>query len=174
MKALTVRQPWASLIALGVKTIETRSWSTRYRGPLAVHAGKARPDLCWEGGGYAIAADDDGRFMYRGHLGARSSLPLGAVVAVVDLIDVVPIIDGSLGWTEDSDTPPAAVVVSWDSAAMLVDTRETGPFPDVTDQLPFGVFAPGRFAWLLGDVRPLVPPVPAKGRQGLWTWEAQP
>lgn len=40
MKALTLHQPWASLIAAGVKTIETRSWSTRYRGPLAVHAGK--------------------------------------------------------------------------------------------------------------------------------------
>lgn len=39
-KALTLHQPWASLIALGVKTIETRSWSTKYRGPLAIHAGK--------------------------------------------------------------------------------------------------------------------------------------
>ncbi len=43
MKALTIRQPWASLIAAGVKTIETRSWSTRYRGPLAIHAGKHKP-----------------------------------------------------------------------------------------------------------------------------------
>lgn len=40
MKAITLWQPWASLMALGHKTIETRSWSTNYRGPLAIHAAK--------------------------------------------------------------------------------------------------------------------------------------
>ncbi|MEY8000229.1 ASCH domain-containing protein [Clostridium sp. Mt-5] len=40
MKVLTIRQPWASLIALGEKHIETRSWKTNYRGPLLIHAGK--------------------------------------------------------------------------------------------------------------------------------------
>ena len=40
MKALTLWQPWATLIATGKKQIETRSWPTRYRGPLAIHAGK--------------------------------------------------------------------------------------------------------------------------------------
>ena len=42
MKALSLRQPWASLIADGRKTIETRTWRTHYRGPLAIHA-SARP-----------------------------------------------------------------------------------------------------------------------------------
>lgn len=45
MKALTLHQPWASLIALGYKTIETRSWATSHRGPLAIHAGTRRPPL---------------------------------------------------------------------------------------------------------------------------------
>ena len=40
MKTLTIIQPWASLIALGEKHIETRSWRTNYRGQLAIHAGK--------------------------------------------------------------------------------------------------------------------------------------
>lgn len=40
MKALVVRQPYASLIAGGWKTIETRTWKTDYRGPLAICAGK--------------------------------------------------------------------------------------------------------------------------------------
>jgi hypothetical protein len=40
VKAITLQQPWASLIALGAKSVETRSWSTAYRGPLAIHAGK--------------------------------------------------------------------------------------------------------------------------------------
>lgn len=40
MKALSIRQPWASMIASGRKTIEVRSWSTSYRGDLLICAGK--------------------------------------------------------------------------------------------------------------------------------------
>ena len=40
MKVLTLREPWASLIGDGIKTIETRSWPTNYRGELYIHAGK--------------------------------------------------------------------------------------------------------------------------------------
>lgn len=43
MKALTLLQPWASLVVMGVKSVETRSWNTKYRGELLIHAslGKA-------------------------------------------------------------------------------------------------------------------------------------
>jgi hypothetical protein len=40
MKALTILQPYASLIASGRKWVENRNWYTNYRGPLAIHAGK--------------------------------------------------------------------------------------------------------------------------------------
>jgi hypothetical protein len=40
MKALTLHQPWASLIAGGIKKEETRGWYCSFRGPLAIHAGK--------------------------------------------------------------------------------------------------------------------------------------
>lgn len=43
MKALTLTQPWASLVALGKKKIETRSWKTDHRGPLAIHSAKGFP-----------------------------------------------------------------------------------------------------------------------------------
>jgi hypothetical protein len=43
MKALTLTQPWATLVAIGAKRIETRSWKTSYRGELAIHAAKAFP-----------------------------------------------------------------------------------------------------------------------------------
>src|SRR5262245_8471910 len=39
MKALTIRQPYAWLIVAGHKDVENRSWSTKYRGPLLIHAG---------------------------------------------------------------------------------------------------------------------------------------
>ena len=63
MKALTLRQPYASLVARDQKQYETRSWSTSYRGLLAVHAGK-----------YDDGWGDD--------------LPRGAIVAVVNLANV--------------------------------------------------------------------------------------
>lgn len=40
MKAISLWQPWASLMAMGLKKVETRHWPTRYRGPLLIHAAK--------------------------------------------------------------------------------------------------------------------------------------
>jgi len=40
MKALTIKQPWATLIIQGDKRFEFRSWQTKYRGDLLIHAGK--------------------------------------------------------------------------------------------------------------------------------------
>lgn len=53
IKALSLWQPWASLMAAGVKRHETRHWATAYRGPIAVHAAKTldlagAPDLLCE------------------------------------------------------------------------------------------------------------------------------
>jgi activating signal cointegrator 1 len=42
MKTLSLLQPWASLVVSGIKRIETRSWSTRYRGPLLIHASQGK------------------------------------------------------------------------------------------------------------------------------------
>ena len=44
MKAISVKQPYASMIANGIKTIETRRWNTRYRGDLLI-VSSARPDF---------------------------------------------------------------------------------------------------------------------------------
>lgn len=40
MKVITIKQPWATLIASGYKEYEFRSWQTKYRGPILIHAGK--------------------------------------------------------------------------------------------------------------------------------------
>jgi len=40
LKIITIKQPWATLIAAGYKKYEFRSWKTKYRGPLLIHAGK--------------------------------------------------------------------------------------------------------------------------------------
>jgi len=40
MKVITIKQPFASLIAAGIKQYEFRTWKTNYRGELLIHAGK--------------------------------------------------------------------------------------------------------------------------------------
>lgn len=75
MKALTIREPWASLLAVGAKRVETRGWPTRHRGPLAIHAGRR-----WTRG-EQDAWDDLGWISLRGRRPAR-----GCVVAVAQLV----------------------------------------------------------------------------------------
>ncbi len=41
MKVLSIRQPWAYLIATGLKDIENRTWMTSFRGVFLIHAGKS-------------------------------------------------------------------------------------------------------------------------------------
>lgn len=52
MRALSVRQPWANLIAAGLKTIETRTWATSYRGELLI-VSSLKPNI--EPAGFAVA-----------------------------------------------------------------------------------------------------------------------
>lgn len=95
MKALTLHQPWASLIALGVKTIETRSWVTNYRGPLAIHAGRQTP-MAGALGDFRVWCESGAVWWLDGRHGDPGSnrywpLTFGAVIAICELVDVVPI-----------------------------------------------------------------------------------
>ncbi|HBC62365.1 MAG TPA: RNA-binding protein [Planctomycetaceae bacterium] len=67
MKALSIRQPFASLIASGEKTIELRTWYTHYRGPVLICASKSATGL---------TADE-------------RRLPRGVALCIVDLVDVL-------------------------------------------------------------------------------------
>ena len=42
--AISVKQPWAALLVAGVKTVEVRTWPTRKRGPILIHAASAADD----------------------------------------------------------------------------------------------------------------------------------
>lgn len=85
MKMASLYQPYASAIPLGLKGWETRSWETKYRGPLGIHATQSFPR--W-------ARDFASAEWALGRLPAK--LPMGAVVAVVDLIDCIPTIEAAL------------------------------------------------------------------------------
>lgn len=82
--ALTLWQPWASLIQIGVKPFETRSWLTGYRGPLAIHAGTERRGL-------GLCRDEPEIGAALAAVGLTlDTLPLGCIVAVADLVACWP------------------------------------------------------------------------------------
>lgn len=91
MKAITLWQPWATLVIIGAKTLETRSWPIVYRGPLAIHAAKAFPREAQE------LACKDRRFMQvlREAAGLRfdyeviEALPLGCILGTVNVTDCI-------------------------------------------------------------------------------------
>lgn len=87
MHALSIRQPWASAIAWGWKDVENRTWPTKYRGPVLIHAGKAwkqaeRDDVMFVERTAGWAIDED--------LIARR---LGGIVARAEIVDCVTEMD---------------------------------------------------------------------------------
>jgi hypothetical protein len=88
MKALSLTQPWATLVALGEKRVETRSWGTNYRGPLAIHAAKGMPLYARD----AILTDPFFGVLVRAGVKSYTDLPRGMVVAKCELIDVQEIL----------------------------------------------------------------------------------
>ena len=140
MKAITIMQPWATLIAIKAKHYETRGWTTYYRGPLAIHAS-------------ATFTESQRRLARSGPFsevlfGSEYDLPLGSIVAVCQLTAVF------------KTSNPAGQSTFEFAQDNRISVREEA----------FGDFSPGRFAWLLTNVIALENPIPAKGALGLWEW----
>ena len=82
MKAITLTQPWATLVAIGAKRIETRSWRTSHRGPLAIHAAKGMPDWAKD-----ICNEEPFRsVLLAAGIAGVCDLPRGCVIATASLI----------------------------------------------------------------------------------------
>jgi len=109
-RALVVRQPWAELIARGLKGIELRSWPTRYRGPLVI---------C---GGVRAAADIPLPASWGLTRAAVLALPRGVTVCAVDLEDCRPAAPG------DSLAACSPVADGW-YAWLLAGPRRLPPLP---------------------------------------------
>lgn len=73
MKVLTIKQPWATLIMQGNKRFEFRSWQTKYRGDLLIHAGKSI----------------DKEAMKRLEKYLPKEIPIGKILGKVTLVDCV-------------------------------------------------------------------------------------
>ena len=151
--AITLHQPWASLIALGIKTVETRSWPAPARlvgQRIAVHAGKRlvrRP-------GDAIELE------LQAHWGDdwRVIIPTGAVLATATLAGMAQV--------EYVDLLTGQAVYDGRTEVGCVTGLARTPID------PWGDFSAGRWLWFLSDVETLPAPVPIVGRQSFWLWDA--
>lgn len=174
MKAISLWQPWASLIACGVKPYETRDWAppaSLIGQPIAIHAAKKidkgaaefAEDLMYgqyEPGGYELADKLEASFStacdeIMGLFGS-SVMPIGCIVAIARLDAAF-----QLGDPAEGTVMPAASVTK----RML-----SRPMPDcfTVRYDGFGDYSPGRWAWLLRDVKPINPPLMMKGAQGFF------
>lgn len=157
VKCLSLWQPWASAVALGAKRIETRSWSTRYRGPLAIHAAK-RPLTKQER--FDFTFDTSWRSALNLGTPARGSwweeLPYGALIATCELVDCRP-------------TESFSLDVLHTSEIRRTELRALGIF--AWSEHEMGDFSAGRYGWVLEDVRALPEPLPCRGLQGLFNVE---
>lgn len=140
MKALTLTQPYATLIALGAKHIETRGWQTSYRGRIAIHAGKGPGQLGWP---------------QMQHL-CRNVEPFKSVLAPL-LQDRHP-----------ADVLPLGAVIATARIVTILHTEECTAISD--NERAFGDYRMGRYAWILRDVEVLPKPIPARGALSLWEW----
>lgn len=145
IKALTLWQPWASLCVwtnpddgLAEKQIETRSWPTKYRGWMAIHAAKDE-SVYWD-----ALQDSSLKQAVNRYLPQSVPPEFGAIIGLVNLIDV---------WSV--------------SCTYLLPYLKVG-YKWHRRNLSFGDYSAGRFGWIFNRHIQLTEPIPCKGAQGLW------
>lgn len=145
--SISLWQPWATLVAIGAKRIETRSWPLSHRGILAVHATQKFDPEC-----RALCREEP----FRSCLAAAGyesadSLPRGAVVALVNV-------------TRCRATSRPAFLPGGDETFHWVSRLSV-------QERAFGNYSPDRYGWDLELVQTIEPPIPATGGQRLWGWK---
>jgi hypothetical protein len=159
MKAITLHQPWASLIVIGAKRFETRGWGPPHAlvgERIGIHAGLVcAPAHRLDAG--ALAAMERALGVPCAQWAAR--LPRGAMLCTARLAAAHKIrrVCLDMGRAETRAFRRERNCEISENAIIETDL--------------FGWYGPGRFAWELADVIPLEPAAPMRGRQGLWDWE---
>lgn len=161
LPALTIYQPWCSLIAVGAKRFETRSWAppVRHIGyRWALHAGAQRPTPSLLRG--LTVKDTQAMELALGiPLGGWQRLPLASVVAFGKLAGAYRV-----GRRNGMELETDALV----PGSLALDRITLNPTEDV-----MGDYSAGRWLWWFDDVAALKTPIPAKGRQGVWHYQRE-
>lgn len=185
-RAISLHQPHATLFAIGVRTIETRSWPAPAGAVgerILIHAaakdveGRCAHDgrrMDWHGDSWSCPLCGDEwtpseDWWNYGADALRPPLPLGAIVASATLAACVPMIENIVSFPDsagDREESHLALDPEYSMRAHLqfTDPKGWGGWAepvDVTDQLPYGDFEDGRWAWLLEDVKPTTERCPA-------------
>lgn len=151
LKCLSLWQPWAHLIYLRAKLIETRGWQTGYRGRIGIHAAKkwdrSLASICatqpfakhfrrswWRDGDGSDLDPEDALDPF---IRLPDMMVFGAVIATADLVGCDQMMADESNWP-------------------------TG------DERAFGIYAPGRFMWRLENMVPMHKPHYCRGRQQLF------
>ncbi|MBD2386038.1 hypothetical protein [Cylindrospermum sp. FACHB-282] len=133
MYALTVREPYATLLSLGIKKFETRDYPIRHRGDLVIHAGR-----------------NEQEFYMLDEIKKRVTDPRVHRLTVEDL-------KKNLG--------KALAIANHYNCICMDETFISMQNPD---ELAYGFFSSGRFAWGMKDIRLLINPIPIMGQQKLF------
>ena len=141
IKAVTIIQPWASLITLGEKQIETRSWPANYKGPLAIHAGK-KIDL------EACRNPRIKALLEKHGITIPERLPTGCVLSNCKLIECVQMQSGN-----------------------NKHCVEVPGYKLSDQEYELGYYSPGRWGWILANIVKPPRPIPARGMQRLWNFD---
>lgn len=169
IRGLSLQQPWASLLAHGfvfpseLKTIETRSWSSEYRGPVAIHASKSLYPVSRE----ALLNPPIQKALRRIGIYSEKDLPLGVILAVGELSDIRKI---------EIPVPfhlhaPALHVEGVDDYVRLPAVVERVMAPPAEPELHFGNYTPGRYAWIFSEMVLLAQPIALAGNRSLWKYK---
>ncbi|GAB4002328.1 hypothetical protein GCM10028807_60770 [Spirosoma daeguense] len=144
MTVISLYQPYATLVMLGFKLFETRSWDTHYRGKLAIHATATMPDWCRN-----LCLQDPFQNRLTSHGYRSDNLPLGKILGTVELIDTQR--------TEDWLTEKGSDIEN---------------FVYWYEQYLYGDYSDGRFVWQFQSPSLFNTPIVAKGSQGLWNYNS--
>ncbi len=163
MKAISILQPWASLVALGHKKIETRSWNTKYRGELLIHAsmGKKKEGALLMNSTVCQKAIGNTFLSLEDHLWLND-LPFGAIIGKVNLEAVIQ----SENIDSSADPFQQSMLINSDRSRFTSNCATISP-----QELAFGDYSPNRFGWLLSDPVLFENPIPCKGQLGIWNFD---
>ncbi len=143
MRAISLWQPWASAMALGLKKIETRSWNVRARTceRIAIHAAARRNHR-------------------------------DETQALLDIAEFLEERGGDRATLQplfDLDALPRGAVIGVGRFHGCAQTEQRGFIERLSPlEHSLGNYAPGRYAWMFDRVDRLPKPVPMRGKQGLW------
>jgi activating signal cointegrator 1 len=149
VRILSLTEPWASLVAVGAKRIETRSWPTKVCGPIGIHASLKMPnwaiDCLWDEAFSAplvqagvLTPEQVGETYKR----VPAFFPRGHIIAVCELVDCFKF------------TPETVAAIG-------------------EPERSFGDYTLGRYGFRLANVRRLDTPVPARGALGFWHYDLE-